>query len=484
MAGEGPVGAPRVSGRLSADLSLLLYDESEGPAQPLLEALLDKRSDGDSSAIRDAADRLLRRHAPGAVDLAPAAVALLQAAGDERSQRLFVAGCLQRDGRSQAQLGEREGVSATRVGQIIQGAGQRVRAALAASTGSLPWAVRSLRRQAGGVTSDGRLAAVLARIGAGQGPAAELLPWLAGPYIPLPDRPGWSARESRAVVLRTRTALTADGGVRRLADVNADLADLEVDGQQLVLWLRANGAAVIHDLAVVVGGPLADAVERVLDAHGGPSTEAEIAADLADGGRTVDPSSVRATTRQRRFTPVENGAIGLAAWPDAEQPAVEPRPPRRRNRGRQPEPSPGVPAGRTPGAGAPALAKQEPGAGGIDRMWLWVRVDADVLRGCEAVVPVALMEGLGLAPLTRCTFSSRWGPVALAYDRTQPTRGSVRAIALAAGARSDDILLLGFSGPSRDVVVQVRHGSALVEQPEGTSIDVTLFPEVASGGTR
>ena len=90
-----------------------------------------------------------------------------------------------------------------------------------------------------------------------------MLPWLAGPYIPLPDRPGWSALQSRAVVPRTRTALTADGGVRRLADVTADLADLEVDAQQLVLWLGANGVTVIHDLAVVVGGPLADAVERV-----------------------------------------------------------------------------------------------------------------------------------------------------------------------------------------------------------------------------
>ena len=82
------------------------------------------------------------------------------------------------------------------------------------------------------------------------------------------------------------------------------------------------------------------------------------------------------------------------------------------------------------------------------------------------------------------TFCSRWGPVTLAYDRPQPTRGSVRAIALAAGARSDDSLLLGFSGSSRDVVVQVRHGSALMDRPEGTSVDVTLFPEVASGGTR
>ena len=483
MAGEGPAGAPRARG-LGADLTLLLDDERGRPAQPLLEALLDKRSEGESSAIRAAADRLLRRHAPGAVDLAPAADALIQRAGDERSRRLFVAFCLERDGRSQGQLGAREGISATRVGQIIQGAEHRVRAALAASTGSLPWAVRSFRRQAGGVMSDGRRAAVLVRVGAGQGAAAQLLPWLAGPYIPLPDRPGWSALQSRAVVPRTRTALTADGGVRRLADVTADLADLEVDGQQLVLWLGANGATVIHDLAVVVGGPLADAVERVLDAHGEPRTEEEIAADLADGGRTVDPSSVRAAVRQGRFARLEKGAIGLAAWPAAEEPAVEPRRPGRRSRGRPPGPSPAVPAGRTPGAGEPAGARPEPAAPGTDRMWLWVRVDADVLRGCEAVVPGALMEGLGLSPLTRCTFSSRWGPVTLAYDRPQPTRGSVRAIALAAGARSDDSLLLGFSGSSRDVVVQVRHGSALMDRPEGTSVDVTLFPEVASGGTR
>jgi hypothetical protein len=291
--------------------------------------------------------------------------------------------------------------------------------------------------------------------------------------MPLPDRPGWSTVESRAVVLQTKTALTADGGIRRLADVNADLADLEVDGQQLVLWLGANGATVIHDLAVVVGGPLADAVERVLEAHGGPRTEDEIAADLADGGRTVNPSSIRVAIRQRRFARVENDGIGLAAWPDLEQSTAKPRRPQR-DRARQPGLSPVMPVSRTPELHAPR----------IDRLWLWVRVDADALRGCEAVVPVALMEGLGLTPLTRCTFSSRWGPVTLAYDRPQPTRGSVRAIALAAGARSDDILLLGFSGPSRDVVVQVRHGSALVDPPEGTSVDVTLFPEVATGGIR
>jgi hypothetical protein len=135
-------------------------------------------------------------------------------------------------------------------------------------------------------------------------------------------------------------------------------------------------------------------------------------------------------------------------------------------------------------AGRPAGRPPEPAASGADRLWLWVRVGADVLRGREAAVPVDLMEGLGLAPLTRYTFSSRWGPVTLAYDRPHPIRGSVRAIALAAGAQADDILFLGFCGSSRDVLVEVRHGAALVDPRESMSAEVTLFPEVATGGPR
>jgi hypothetical protein len=400
---------------------------------------------------------------------------------------------LQPQGPSQGQLAQQEGVSAARVGQIIQDAQRRVRLALAASTGSLPWAVRSLRRQLGGVTTEGHLDAVLTRIGASERPAAQLLPWLAGPYAPVPGRPGWLAVESRPVVLRTTTSLRADGGVRRLTDVRADLADLEMDGHQLVLWLGANGATVIHDLAVRVGGPLADAVERVLDAHGQPRTEAEIAADLADGGRPVELSSLRVVVRQGRFARAGSGAIGLAAWPEGELRALKRRRPHRPDRARPPgsSPAPGVrtpvadeSSTATPGGGQPAAGMSEPPASQGDRRWLWVQVDPDVLRGGEAAVPVALMEAVGLAPLTRCTFSSRWGPVTLAYDRPQPTRGSVRAIALAAGARADDILLLGFSGSTRDVVVEVRPGSALLDPPEDPSTDVTLFPEVATGGPR
>jgi hypothetical protein len=131
----------------------------------------------------------------------------------------------------------------------------------------------------------------------------------------------------------------------------------------------------------------------------------------------------------------------------------------------------------------PAAAKSRP-SGNPTRLWLWVRMDAEVLRGSEAAVPVALVQGLGLAPMTRRTFSSRWGPVTLAYDGPQPARGSVRAVALAVGARPDDTLLLGFSASAHDVAVELRRGSVPTVPPDGTSAGVTLFPEIATGGTQ
>jgi hypothetical protein len=106
----------------------------------------------------------------------------------------------------------------------------------------------------------------------------------------------------------------------------------------------------------------------------------------------------------------------------------------------------------------------------------------EVLRGSEAAVPVALVEGLGIAPLARRTFSSRWGPVTLAYDAPQPKRGPVRAVALATGARPEDTLLLGFS-PKGDLDVEVRHGSGQGPEIEESTTELSIFPEIVSGGT-
>jgi hypothetical protein len=304
-------------------------------------------------------------------------------------------------------------------------------------------------------------------LGARRSPAAELLPWLAGPYRAVPRYAGWLAVEPRQLATRTRACLEADGGVRRLADVQAEFADLEIEARQLIHWLRASGATVIHDLTVLLAGPVPDAVERVLDAHGLPRTPQEIAADLADAGRTIPPGALDAALHHRRFARAKNGAIGLSAWPPERRPTNSKRQTNRKPKARK-------------------LAAAEPKAAQSDspeRLWLWVRVDDDVLRGADAAVPIALVQDLGLAPLSRRTFASRWGPVTLAYDGPQPARGSVRAVALAAGARTDDTLLLGFSRTSPDVAVEVRRGSVPTADADATGTGLTLFPEIASGGT-
>ena len=110
-----------------------------------------------------------------------------------------------------------------------------------------------------------------------------------------------------------------------------------------------------------------------------------------------------------------------------------------------------------------------------DRLWLWVKIDDEALRGSEADVAVALIEGLGLEP--PAVGRSPAGGARSPWRTTAPgQRGAPRAVALAAGARVDDTLLLGFSVHG-DVAVEVEARA----RPCGTrrkspSTDVTLFP--------
>ena len=469
VAGEALGGAPGVTG-ISRDLAVLLNDEKGRATQPLLEALLVKRGGDHPPEVREVADRLLQDHAPWALDLGPYAAKLIESAGNERDRRLFAARSLGLDAGSLEQVARREGISASQAGQIVRRAEVRVTAALATSPGALPWVVRVLRNRLGTVTTEDHLTASLAGLGAGKSPAAELIRWLAGPWSPVTRRPGWVAVEPRKVVAPTIGCLVADGGVRRRADVEAELADSGIRSDQLDAWLAAAGATVVHDLVVSVTGPLSDAVERLLDAHGTARAVQDISADLAAGGRFATPAALGGTLRSRRFAPSAAGGFRLAAWgPEEKRPAGK-RPRRRPRSAKADRPELGC-----------AADQPRPAP---DRLWLWVRVDEDVLRGSEAAVPAALAEGLALAPLARRTFSSRWGPVTLAHDGPHPTRGSVRAIALAAGARPDDTLLLGFSGSANDVAVEVRAGVVPVSSPEGSDAALVLFPDIVTEGTQ
>ena len=447
----------------------MLAHEREAPDRPLLEALLAARCWG-TAASRAAATRLLDRHAPWGADLGPGEAFLLEAPSAHQST-LFVEVLAGGEDRTLDAVGRPHGLSGPAVGDAALRAGRRIRAVLEDAPPPWPWLVAELRRRLGAVTTQDLLGDALARLGAGPGSRAALLAaWLAGPFRSVRGRPGWLARDPAALLARSARCVQADGGIRRLADVAEELADLELAAGMLVPWLQAFGAAVVHDLVVATAGPLADAVERLLDAHGTARSVPQLAEDLATGGRVVDEASLAATVRGRRFRQIEDGAVRLAAWGEP----VARRPVRRRGHGsgaRPPARAPGgeaspdrrrhsAPAGAGTGRLPPSPPAGDgpagPAAGG--QLWLWVRVDDAVLRGEEAAVPVELAEGLGLDAGSRRTFSCRWGPVALTCEGPQPTRGSLRAVARAAGARLGDTLLLGFS-PTGDLAVEVREAA-------------------------
>ncbi len=461
--GGGPlVGA---QGPRRDDLAAILRYERRYAASPILEALLEQRSGGGPEAVRLAADRLLREHARWALDLDKPAAALVQVAGTERDRRLFRSWSLHPDGRTFEELATEEGVPRRQVNKLVRRAESRVREGLATSPAPLPWVVSTLRTRLGTAATQRQVASELDRLAAGKPLVRELVTWLAGPYLPVPNRPGWVATQPKGLLARTAACLASDGGVRRLVDVETELADLGVRPDHLAAWLRASSATVVHDVAVSTSGPLADVVLRILDAHGSARSREEIAADLAAAGRTPEPPVLESALRERRFTHTSDGAVSLVEWEQS-------------------------PAGTSTGAG-----RRGPTVGNArvkvhtpcdqaeqERLWLWVRVDGDVLRGSEASVPVALAEGLGLAPLTRRTFSSRWGPVTLSYDTLQATRGPVRAVALATGAKVDDTLLLGFR-KTGDLEIEVRCSSGRTGAMDDAAEKALIFPEIVSGGT-
>ena len=367
-------------------------------------------------------------------------------------------------------IGRPRGMNAPAVGDAVARAGRRIRSVLAEAPPPWPWLIAALQHRLGAVTTEDLLGDALAALGAAPGSrAACFAAWLAGPFRPVRGRPGWLAREPGVLLARSAQCVRADGGVRRLADVADELADLGLTPATLVPWLRAFGATVVHDLVVATAGSLADVVERVLDAHGRSRSVGQIAEDLAAGGRLVDEAALAAAVRARRFRTTGDGAVRLAAWGEAaSHPRAERATPSRSTVARPAE------TGRcAPPAGERAAARCPPGDVGSlgrspgERVWLSVQVDDALLRGVEAAVPVELVERLGLEPGARRTFSCRWGPVTLAHDGSRPTSGSLRAVARAVGARRGDRLLFGFSAAG-DVQVDVRE-SARSEPAAGTA---------------
>lgn len=417
--------------RSDGDLALLLRYE-RGSAEPrALLALLEAGARAGDEAVRLAARRLLQEFAPWALDLDERLAFLLDAAGDARAQRLFRGWELGEDGLQRAELAARDDLTVPHAAAIVQGAATRVRQSLAGAPAWVRWAVGAARDGLGGVTTLTEADAVARRLGTTGPTSTALLLWLAGPYRPVGGTAGWAALDPKRAVAITREALHADGGVRPLPDVAGEIEELSLARGLLGEWLGACGATVVHGLSVVVAGPLPDAVERLLEAHGSAQSSEEICAGLVPGRGDVGEEELARALRSKRFARDERGRVALRSWggPPQSQSQSQSQPDRL-------EPRPDL---RQP----------------AELVWLEPVVDDALLSGDESPLDSAAAERLGLARGTRRVFACRFGPVTLANDGGSPTRGSVRAVALAAGARRGDVLALGFSSRG-ELVVEVK----------------------------
>jgi hypothetical protein len=498
-----------------SDLAALLGEERRGPRQPVLESLLDAATTDLGTPGADSARRLLATSAPWALEHVSALSELLGGIRDDEDRSIFIALELSTDRRSLAGLAEEFGISSQRVGQRRDRAGLQVREELAAAPAPLQWLVERVRRSLGRAATAQAIEDVLRCLGLhpSTGPeasrSAELLLWLAGPFDPVARCPGWRCVRPDDLFSQTRETLVQDGGVRSFAAIGALLEELGVTKAAVRPWTRACGAVVVDDdLAVWMSGPLADVLERLMDARGRGLTSSECCRFLLEGGRPIEQSDLQRALRGRRFRRVADEVYELVSWPQ-ERPGTR-SPKGSGTRQRRPPKSGAAGAGATfrqervtdiargakvsGGAllrggggtfhpdqngqlGLPGVDRPEDDDDGAARMrdaeagwavvaadaedsascrvWWLARVDSDLLRGDESSVPDGIVRALGIGWRQRRTFSSRYGPVTLANDGTEPSRGSLRPIAMAAGASPGDVLALSFA-PEGDVLVTVR----------------------------
>ncbi|MGH9155857.1 MAG: hypothetical protein ACRD1K_08515 [Acidimicrobiales bacterium] len=238
----------------------------------------------------------------------------------------------------------------------------------------------------------------------------------------LPPAANWPGYWLDPLVLATETRgmLHEDGGVRPLDDVTAALADLAVGAAAASAWLARQPAALVESLVVSMAGSPVEVAERLLSATGVAMDADELCerlttAGVAAGRAIGAPELARRLRHDGRFVEVGVSRSELAEW------------------------------GVRSCLDASAVGR---------RAWLRVEIDQGVLSGAGGPVPVQLLLALGVDAGARRAFATRYGPVALDHHPAQPTRGSLRPVALAARARLGDTLLLGFD-PHDAVLVEL-----------------------------
>jgi|GEM_PF-1887750 len=403
-------------------LALLLRHERANGGDTLHRAIREHAEGDGPSEVRHAATHLLAA-ADSEVD--PRLVLLdrvWEAAGDHRSRGVLAHRALRLDGRTSIkELAKALDVSDNRISEIHVRAGQRARQAAGEA---LDEPAAELRHRLNPVCRIAAVDEALAALGlpAHHDPRSALLVWLAGPYLPVNGHRGWVATEPATVLADTRRLLREDGGVRQTDDVAHDLQVAGFAAADVDIWLHRQPVTALNGLVVDLTGSAAEVAERLLSATGRAMTAAELVAP------TTAPCAADALDtrlrRDARFVRVDRDHFELAEWGSA--PFTEPA--------------------------APPPAQLFPAGG---RSQLRIEVDAAVLRGAGDPVPLAVVEALGVPRGSRRTFATRFGPVALSHAATKATRGSVRPVALAAGARAGDALVLDFDAATGDASVEL-----------------------------
>ncbi len=420
LAVRAPTAESPTSGACPDLVTLLDYERSAGGVglRRLLESFAAAQH---PEPVRAAAGRLLATPDPALEPHLAELSRALEATGDHRTRGIFEHRSLRLDDAAgMGDLAAALGISASRIRAICAEAEGRTRTAVDEAPGDLAEVVARLREGLGRVAPRNALDELLLawRLPPLPDPRSLLLLWLAGPYRPVSRDPSWLAVEPAPLAADCRRMLEEDGGVRPVEQVRTDLQHLAISTEHVDAWLSVQEAVVLDNLVVSVSGPLTDVAERVFSATGRAMTAGELAAAISPGRQGATSADLeRRLCHDRRFLLVGPERLELADWGGDAYDAAERFPP-----------APAPPSGRS---------------------WLRIEVDRSLLSGSSAPVPVPLVEALGVAPGARRTFATRYGPVAISHDRPQPRHGSLRPVALAAGASAGDALLFGFD-PAED----------------------------------
>ena len=415
LQGLAAIDAEPRAATAALDLALLLdhEDQLDGATPALSRALRTLSSAGQPPHVRDAATRLLRTM-PGSGGHLETLNALLTAAGDARDVDVFAGTSLLNGRRLRLEeIGRSVGLSAERTRQLRRRAEGRVRSAAGAAPIEFRQLVTAVRAWLGAVAPTAAADQIAERVGAGSSTtrAGAILLWLAGPYQPVPGRPGWLGLEPTGLVSRTGAWLSEDGGVRPVAELCAELAAEGMRAEHRGAWLATFPTILVDDVVMRIDGSLSVVLERVLFAVGRGQSAVMLAGRL---GLTERVSEVREVLRRdRRFVRVAPDEHELAEW-----------------------------------GGCPFVAEPHPLVRD-GRLWVEITVGRGTISGEPHPLPQDIVDelvpnGCVEPAARRRTFTSRYGPVIVSDIAGAPSIVSLRHIALACGARIGDELGLGF----------------------------------------